>query len=1056
MKSIIYTVMNANAERATVRTGQGPATRGMQRKVSALLLLMAMGYIFTTGSLQAAIYTSTGSGSWNAAATWGGSGFPVAGDSALIAGGHTITVSGSQACEYIEFTGNGSVITINGGADLVVSNQVRFPGLNTQSRTATITGAGWMRTASVYIGKPTGFLSGIRTTTLVSTIDSMSVTGDVTVEGVGVVGTLNSGYFSIDQGTVRVAGTVVLRTPAGNGLTRPLAFVTMNNGAHTGTLMLGGSPAFNLIGNTFSDFFADSTGNTVEYYGAAQTVWPTPYYNLILSGSGVKTMTNVSLIQGDLTIEGTASATAALAMTIGGDFILETGATFNAQTFKHRIAGDWFHNGGTFTSGTSRFRFNGTATQNIGGTVPTAFNRLMVDNAAGLTLSQNISISDSLRFATGVITTGTDTVKMGVNAKHLGEGATGYVNGYLLWNIPTGASVQKTFFIGNASAYAPVMLDFSGISTGGTLTGSTTGSDHPSIATSGINAGQSVNRYWTLTNAGLVFTDYDAVFHFVAGDLDGGADALAFQANKLNGTVWSGLTTGTLAALSTQVTGVTSFSDFQLGECAIPAVYNVTGGGTYCPGGAGFSLGVDNSDTLVSYQLYLNDTTAVGAPVPGDAGNPISFGAQTDSGTYTVVATHDISGCSDTMSGTAVIALYPATTASVLSGDTCICDGGTASLFVAITGGTSPFTLVLDTGAGDTTIVNYISGSAILLNPDASTTYGLTSVTDANGCSSTGLSGTPVVTIDLFDPVFTFCPADTIVNCTEDTTTANLGFPLAQDSCTGVVSITYADVVTAGSCPKTYTFVRTFTATDVCGNTETCIQNVTVQDTTDPVFTFCPADTTIDCTSDTTTAVLGFASATDNCNPVVSITYSDAVTSGSCPDAYSVIRTWVAVDSCGNSTTCIQNVTVQDTTDPVITFCPADTTIDCSSDTTTAVLGFATATDNCTSVVSITYSDAVTPGSCPDAYSFVRTWVAADSCGNSTTCVQNVTVQDTTDPTFTVPADTTLYRDATCSIDTTTADIGDVTDEADNCSTGLEATYVDDVSGMTGCNNTGS
>lgn len=46
-------------------------------------------------------------------------------------------------------------------------------------------------------------------------------------------------------------------------------------------------------------------------------------------------------------------------------------------------------------------------------------------------------------------------------------------------------------------------------------------------------------------------------------------------------------------------------------------------------------------------------------------------------------------------------------------------------------------------------------------------------------------------------------------------------------------------------------------------------------------------------------------------------------------------------------------------------------------------------------------------------------------------------------PTFTRPADITIYTTATCTYDTSVAATGDVTDEADNCSTGLNATYSD-------------
>jgi hypothetical protein len=72
-------------------------------------------------------------------------------------------------------------------------------------------------------------------------------------------------------------------------------------------------------------------------------------------------------------------------------------------------------------------------------------------------------------------------------------------------------------------------------------------------------------------------------------------------------------------------------------ETALPLAYNVTGGGTYCSGGAGLTVDLDNSEAGVEYQLYLG-AAPVGTPVAG-TGAGISFGQQTAAGTYTVEAT---------------------------------------------------------------------------------------------------------------------------------------------------------------------------------------------------------------------------------------------------------------------------------------------------------------------------------------------------------------------------------------------------------------------------------
>ena len=71
-----------------------------------------------------------------------------------------------------------------------------------------------------------------------------------------------------------------------------------------------------------------------------------------------------------------------------------------------------------------------------------------------------------------------------------------------------------------------------------------------------------MNRYWTFTNSGLSFTNYNATFNFVAGDLDAGANTSAFIVGKLSGGSWTTPTVGLRTSGSTQITGVTSFSDF--------------------------------------------------------------------------------------------------------------------------------------------------------------------------------------------------------------------------------------------------------------------------------------------------------------------------------------------------------------------------------------------------------------------------------------------------------------------------------------------------------------
>lgn len=77
----------------------------------------------------------------------------------------------------------------------------------------------------------------------------------------------------------------------------------------------------------------------------------------------------------------------------------------------------------------------------------------------------------------------------------------------------------------------------------------------------------------------------------------------------------------------------------------LPATFNVTGGGSFCSG-SGVEVGLPDSETGVSYQLYKNGTST-GSPIAG-TGLAISFGNQT-AGAYTVKATNSTTSCTQDM-----------------------------------------------------------------------------------------------------------------------------------------------------------------------------------------------------------------------------------------------------------------------------------------------------------------------------------------------------------------------------------------------------------------------
>jgi subtilisin family serine protease len=107
------------------------------------------------------------------------------------------------------------------------------------------------------------------------------------------------------------------------------------------------------------------------------------------------------------------------------------------------------------------------------------------------------------------------------------------------------------------------------------------------------------------------------------------------------------------------------------------------------------------------------------------------------------------------------------------------------------------------------------------------------------------------------------------------------------------------------------------TVTDLAGASDSCSTQVIINDSKAPVIT-CPADVTIECDEPTDPSNTGTATATDNCDPAPTVTYSDVITPGSCLQEKTITRTWTATDTCGNTSSSVQTIEVVDTTPPDI------------------------------------------------------------------------------------------------------------------------------------------
>ena len=328
---------------------------------------------------------------------------------------------------------------------------------------------------------------------------------------------------------------------------------------------------------------------------------------------------------------------------------------------------------------------------------------------------------------------------------------------------------------------------------------------------------------------------------------------------------------------------------------------------------------------------------------------------------------------------------------------TCSATDGAGSYVWTVTGGT------ILSGQGTNSISYKITASpgqqvsvAVHACNGTSTCGTITCCTDAS---------TQFTAVDCCEVAIT-CPSDKTVNCNESTNPSNTGTATftTSGSCPLPITISYTDAETAGSCPQSKTISRLWKATDANGQVRAqCTQTINVVDNVAPVLSNCPAPVTVQCSNIPAPAT---PNATDNCDPTPTITMTSSTTPGSCPQQYTLTRTWTATDDCGNSSSCLQVITVIDTQAPTIT-CPQWISVQCLSEVPTPNPALVVATDNCDPAPIVTFVSDVSDGqTCPER--ITRTYRATDHCGNTATCTQLIIVDDTTAPQVTCPANVTV------------------------------------------------
>jgi hypothetical protein len=150
--------------------------------------------------------------------------------------------------------------------------------------------------------------------------------------------------------------------------------------------------------------------------------------------------------------------------------------------------------------------------------------------------------------------------------------------------------------------------------------------------------------------------------------------------------------------------------------------------------------------------------------------------------------------------------------------------------------------------------------------------------------------------------------------------------PRVIDRCDPAPLVDFVETILPGSCPHSYDVVRTWTATDRCGNVNQASRTIMVRDMEPPVLTV-PPPLVLECEGDgglpiddpLIQAWLRSALATDDCTDPVVVSWDapDFFPVG-CPDPAPQLVTFFAEDECGNAVSATSTIEVVDTTPPVI------------------------------------------------------------------------------------------------------------------------------------------
>jgi len=234
-------------------------------------------------------------------------------------------------------------------------------------------------------------------------------------------------------------------------------------------------------------------------------------------------------------------------------------------------------------------------------------------------------------------------------------------------------------------------------------------------------------------------------------------------------------------------------------------------------------------------------------------------------------------------------------------------------------------------GCTPSNLINVNLVSEVITNQTCVNRYTLTRAyraTDEFG--NTGTCSQIITVNDREPPHFNQPPpiSPMYFSCASDVPPVSPGGYTAYDECIGVddpdeITVRFKEVKTDSTCRSRYTLTRTWTANDACGNQAVYKQIIYVNDQQAPEFNgSLPFNETVSTASEIPPAPP--QTAKDNCEGTPTITLTEAKSNVQCANRFTLTRTWVAKDACGNTSSRTQVITVNDTQPPTISNVSAD------------------------------------------------------------------------------------------------------------------------------------